>query len=388
MKKKEIISIIIIAILLAAILFGTIYLSSRHRLDDKGFVPSIIGTNSQTMGKYLYFDKNGTLMRYDSMTDSVTKLCGHLSSGSNCILEKVGSSVQLYNNRLYFDYLTDDVFGETNAIAYYDIISGKTHLLNIEIYRTSKFFISDGYIYYTHSNNICRIPADGGKSEILIESNGIEKMFMAADGKIYVSCVMLSFSSSFPSLNTGYIYSYDVETLVKEEVFKFTTATSSPIIKALYCDGKIYLQISDASGLDAASSLIISDHEYLYRIDTKTHETVKISDTNINDFYLTENNIYYIPYEERKVYAPDVYFSDENGMYDVLKSADIHICDLDGGNDHIIYTNPDIALESVHIINGKLFGLFVGTVPGIEANDFYASLNLENGEIKEVKIPN
>ena len=391
MKKKELITIIIIVIVLAAILFGAIYLANRHRYrEGKFYTPSIIGEGSQAMGKYLYFVKGGTLMRYDSVADSVTKLCGHTEDNDDCLLERIGSSgIQLYGNRFYFAYNTE-ILGEEGSVAYYDIGSGNTKKIDVEINITNYFFVYDGYIYYIDIDfeNICRIPADGGKPEKLIKCEGIKEMFMVADGKIYVSRVLFSLSSSVPAVNIGYIYSYDIKTLEKKEVFIFNTTTIYPVGKALYFDEKIYLQISEVSRIPTSSvSTERFIKEYLYRIDTKTNEILLLSETGVNHFYLTEESLYYIPYEERKVYAPDVYFADENGMYETLSSADIHACNLDGGNDRIIYTNSYITLYSAHIINGKLFGLFIGTVSGIEGNDFYASLNLESGEIKKIIIP-
>ena len=178
MKKKDIITVIIIAVVLAAILFGTIYLANRHRHREGNFyTPSIIGEGSQAMGKYLYFVKGGTLMRYDSVADSVTKLCGHTEDNDDCLLERIGSSgIQLYGNRFYFAYYTG-ILGEEGSVAYYDIGSGNTKKIDVEINMKNYFFVYDGYIYYIDIDfeNICRIPADGGKPEKLSNAKALKK---------------------------------------------------------------------------------------------------------------------------------------------------------------------------------------------------------------------
>ena len=377
-KKKDLITAIIIALVLAAILFSAVYLSMRHRFTDKTFNAGAIGSYTQTSGKHLYFNKNGTLMRYDSENDTVTKPCGHTKGNNKCILEDLSGDVSVYGNRVYFSYHTDKL-GMNTDVAYFDIKTEKTHTLGVN--NSGSFYIYDGSVYYVdiELSAICRIPASGGSAETLVEDITYEKIFAAADGKIFSCYTPISFSSMYPTIYTSCIYSYDIETLEKRELASFQTDSMSPIKKSAFSDGTVYFQIS----LWRATI----NSEFLYTLDTETDEINRILVTNINTFYLTDKGICYFPYKERNVYAPNLYLSDENGMFPVLKSPDLYFCNFNGENIQTIYTNPNVSFESVYWINGKFFGLFVGTADGIEENEFYASINVDQGKFKEIRLP-
>ena len=189
-KKKEIISIIIIAIVLAAVLAGCLYLANRHRFlnNDNS---AVIRSDYQIDGNFLYFNKNGTLMRYNSLTDEVSRLCGHEERNSDCLLEEATKNIYLFNNRIYFQYC--DELLVRYPIAYYDLTTGEIHKLNIVLDLNHSFFLSNGKIYYISNNAIFSASPDSGKSKKLTECSATEDIIMIADGQIY-TC--LSDSSS------------------------------------------------------------------------------------------------------------------------------------------------------------------------------------------------
>jgi hypothetical protein len=105
-------------------------------------------------------------------------------------------------------------------------------------------------------------------------------------------------------------------------------------------------------------------------------------DTYVDELFLSEDSVIYIPYEERTI--PSGQYTDR---LEVTRSASIRECDLDGGRDRVIYTNYDISLAVGYFGNGTIFGSFVGMSPGIDSSFFHASLDLETGKIKKVVLP-
>ncbi len=387
MKTRNIINAAI-AVLLAAVLFvGAIYLAIRHRCDGKQNDLSII--DSQTSGDLLYFISNNTVMRYDYPSARAVRLCGHKTDNTDCELENVGGTLRLYGNRLYFCFRTeDDIF--KYSIGYYDLESGDIHRLDAElsIRLYGNFSIYDGYVYYIDGRAVKRIPADGGQSERLCEVTYSEQFIMAADGNIYTSSG-LSLSSSTLLTDSAHIYSYDTETMEKKTVSKFSTISINPIGDVVYRDGKIYLSIAETVKDQDKASMIsyIGSSSYLWCIDTATDTAKKLIDTPISDFFLNDGKIFYIPQDDRQVYAPGMDNEEMGDMYPTNRGASIHECDLDGGNDRVVYTDQDIAVMSMYMIRGRLFGHCIGRTLETDKSSFYALIDLDTDELRVIDMP-
>ena len=290
MKKSEIISLIIIFLVLAAIFAGAIYLGSMHRFGSKTSASEPTDAILTKFPNHLYCQIDGVMMRFDPKNDSAEKLCGHTDEDVYCILENTAPPTRISDGRVYFGYLSEDA---KYYIAYYDIESGKTHQTGIELSVKKDFFVYDGYIYFIDLITITRVPVDGGEPEKLTECSPSEGIFTVADGKIYTYSDNSAVSSSI--INTEYIYSYDIKSLEKKELFEFKVSIFNNIInKAEYLDGKIYftLDISEMvpTSLDMISKIC---RRYLYAIDTRTEECNKLLDTEVDEFFLGENKIYY-----------------------------------------------------------------------------------------------
>ena len=372
MKKSEIISLIIIFLVLAAIFAGAIYLGSMHRFGSKTSASDPTDATLPKLPNHLYCQIDGVMMRFDPKNDSAEKLCGHTDEDVYCILEHTAPPTRISDGRVYFGYLSEDA---KYYIAYYDIESGKTHQTEIELSAKKDFFVYDGYIYFIDLITITRVPVDGGEPEKLTECSPFEYMLMVADGKIYTYSCSSAVSSSI--INTEYIYSYDIKSLEKKELFEFKVSNfnNNIINKAEYLDGKIYFTLDISEMVPTGSAMISKTCRYLYAIDTRTEECNKLLDTEVDVFFLGENKIYYFPPADPTL-----------GYFYIARSNDIHECDLDGKNDRVIYSNSDIVFLGGDIVNRKLFGSFAGYIPGVNSDLFYASLNLETGEIKEVVL--
>jgi hypothetical protein len=373
MKKSETISLIIIFLVLAAIFAGAIYLGSMHRFGSKTSASEPTDATLSKLPNHLYCQIDGVMMRFDPKNDSVEKLCGHTDEDVYCILEHTAPPTRISDGRVYFGYLSEDA---KYYIAYYDIESGKTHQTGIELSVKKDFFVYDGYIYFIDLLTITRVPVDGGEPEKLTECSPSEGIFTVADGKIYTYSDKSSVFSSI--INTEYIYSYDIKSLEKKELFEFKVSNfnNNIINNAKYLDGMIYFTLDTSEMVPTSSALVVGRGRYLYAIDTRTEECNKLLDTEVDEFFIDENKIYYFPPADPTV-----------GYFYIARSNDIHECDLDGKNDRVIYSNSDIVFLGGDIVNRKLFGSFAGYIPGINSDVFYASLDLETGEIKEVVLP-
>lgn len=380
MKRSEIVTLIIIFVVLLAIFAGALYLGGRHRLGgDKPFFGTSGNEEQALPPSYLYCQIYGKLMRFDTANGVAEKLCGHADADVSCILERAVDPIRLCEGKLYFGYQNPENM-QRCLVGCYDIESGAVHETGIDFSMKTGFFVHGGYIYTSEPGVILRYPEVGGNPEIFAETD--EVVFMVADGKVYTYGG--DYSIYYPHVNDpAYIFSYDVETRKKNTVLSFNTNTDQCVSRAYCTDGRIYLLLSEAIAdndimFNAPDELI----KRLYSIDTETDECRMLFDTYVDELFLSEDSVIYIPYEERTI---------ASGQYtdrlEVTRSASIRACDLDGNNDRVIYTNYDILLAMGYYGNGTIFGSFFGKSPGIDSYFYHAALNLATGEIKKVVLP-
>lgn len=380
MKRSEIVTLIIIFVVLLAIFAGALYLGGRHRLGgDKPFFGTSGNEEQALPPSYLYCQIYGKLMRFDTANGVAEKLCGHADADVSCILERAVDPIRLCEGKLYFGYQNPENM-QRCLVGCYDIESGAVHETGIDFSMKTGFFVHGGYIYTSEPGVILRYPEVGGNPEIFAETD--EVVFMVADGKVYTYGG--DYLIYYPHVNDpAYIFSYDVETRKKNTVLSFNTNTDQCVSRAYCTDGRIYLLLSEAIAdndimFNAPDELI----KRLYSIDTETDECRMLFDTYVDELFLSEDSVIYIPYEERTI---------ASGQYtdrlEVTRSASIRACDLDGNNDRVIYTNYDILLAMGYYGNGTIFGSFFGKSPGIDSYFYHAALNLATGEIKKVVLP-
>lgn len=380
MKRSEIVTLIIIFVVLLAIFAGALYLGGRHRLGgDKPFFGTSGNEEHTFPPSYLYCQIYGKLMRFDTANGVAEKLCGHADADGGCILERAVDPIRLCEGKLYFGY-QDPANMQRCLVGCYDIESGAVHETGIDFSMKTGFFAHGGYIYTSGPGVILRYPEVGGNPEIFAEAD--EVVFMVADGKVYTHGG--DYSIYYPHVNDlAYIFSYDIETRKKNTLLSFNTNTDQCVSRAYCTDGRIYLLLSEAiADNDIVYNVPDELIKRLYLIDTETDECRMLFDTYVDELFLSEDSVIYIPYEERTI---------QSGQYtdrlEVTRSASIRACDLDGGRDRVIYTNYDISLAVGYFGNGTIFGSFVGKSPGIESSFYHAALNLATGEIKRIVLP-
>lgn len=272
MKKKEIISIIIIAIVLTAMLAGCLYLANRHRSDVREKKTTvIINSMYQIHGQYIYFNYDGKLLRFDTESDTLVKLCADSKCDGECILENAGYTSRIYKNRFYFSFN-----GNNHGIAYYDTETGKTQIIKKIIEPVySEFFVYDDDIYYIRdpqnddTNTLYRFSADGGKEKVIIELELDERLIMVADGMIFTEKTVIDKNYESP-IGYSTLYAYDVLNLERREIWSSDRNKYNVIgSRAQFYDGYLYFEIRiiDESTTEAGSY-------YLYRADPRSREVI------------------------------------------------------------------------------------------------------------------
>lgn len=368
MNKKDIITIIITTLILTALIGGCLFLASRHRFESK---------NDSTV--FSYFTEHKTLMEYNALTESVRKVCGHSTPNDECPLENVISKVQVYENKVYFHRM----IGYVRAISCCDPKTSEvfdiTDVKNEVFYDLGdNFAVGDGYVFYNEDGNIFRVPVSGGESRLVHKlQDDLEQVIAVADGKLFTATYANPFSSTISF--TEQIFAYDLKSFKKREIYSFVSPImSSSNSNYQYYNGHLYMMLTP----EIRDGNQIYGKTNLYRINTKTERVERIIDTEIVNFVVSNNKIYYFPYEERTVITPSV-------TYEVYIGDSIWTCSTDGKNSRVVYTNPDIIFEDCRIVGGKFFGFCSGSCPeiGINGGQFYCTIDFNTQKVKKIAMP-
>lgn len=400
MKKKEIISIIIIPIVLAAILFGAIYLANRHRFDtaEKNTI-GIISYNQQIQGNYIYFNhyynRNRNLLCFDTSTDTLTKLCTDPRCDGYCPLESATLTSRIYKNRLYFEFFVDN---NVTGLAYYDINSQNTRVIkNFNEILYQEFFIYNNYIYFfrdgydNYDDNgkykVCRISINGGKEETLIELDKDEMPMTVADGKIYTSNVVIEVIDENYESPIAYttIYAYDVNTLERQTIWESDRDKYLSIgSRTMFYNGKLYFEIYCNNYTDDSYPSGMRGPSYLYCLDTQSRSASRIFATPVYYFTLAYDGIYIVSNEYVGSYTETNQFGGTENK--AILERKIYKLDFCGSNLTQLYYNPDISYYNGYFANGK----FIGQVKYSGENkvtDHFVVIDLSTGTLSTIKIP-
>ena len=382
MKKKEVISIIITTLAIAALIAGCLYLTSRRPSDGREKKTlGIINSQYQIYGKNIYFSHDQILMQFDTATDTLTKLCTDTECDGECVLENVLYTSRIYKNRFYFSF-----YGNTSGFAYYDIKTGKTEIINTyDIPIFSEFFVYDGCIYHMRDNlpleilTVYRLSVDSGKEELIITLDPDERVIMVADGMIFTSKTVVAGSNESP-IRYCAVYAYDTVTLEKREIWSTDKDRYNNISSRVrFYDGKMYFHILTYE-VNKFGSLI----SYLCCLDTQNGEASYISDIPITDFYLTYEGIY-LETEEVVTTLPKAnQFGDTESIAHTERN--IIFLEYNKNNTKTVYKNSNVISYFGYIANRK----YIGEITYSE-NDkrikHFVIIDLESGELKDLPIP-
>ena len=385
MNKKDIITIIITTLVIAALIAGCVYLTTRHRSgfhEKKTF--GIINSMYQTDGQNIYFSHEKKLMRFNTASDELVKLCTDTRCDGGCILENATYTSRLYRNRFYFSF-----YGDICGFAYYDIKTAKTHIIkkyNEPVY--SEFFVYDGYIYHmlypVHDENhaVYRLSVKSGKDEMIFSLEPDEYLIMAADGMIFTEKTVIEvIDGNYESpISYSTVYAYDGNTLERRELWHSDKDKYNSIgSRVQFFDGKLYFVIRTDGENQFGSTL-----SYLCCLDAEIGVAEYLSQTPIRDFHLTREGIYLETNECKDVSTEIGQFGDTMTL--IRLERNIRLTDHGGNSIITSYENAGIESYSGYFANGKFLGQVKYT--GIDQKtEHFVVIDIESGEIKNITLP-
>ena len=272
-----------------------------------------------------------------------------------------------YGNKLFLSVDPMTVSGHDTYIFGLDISDGSVETIDIidsnEFVARHYIWVVDNTYYYMR-----KVLRDGGDKTVPEDyETCIVKKAPFAD-KFEKLCVLpddaalrYAVKEGLVVFSNGTIDLYDLNGQFQRTILEWSSSgtpygfeSGQQVASGAYKDGKLYIrgQITVRDGDKATSR-----QSYLFSVDLSTGVFKKIIDAPIYSFYLADNKLYYASADDRMLYQNEqteefVHFS---------CSPDIRVCNLDGSEDKVIYTNASLrypSAVSVAVSNGKMYGVF------------------------------
>ncbi len=324
-------------------------------------------------GKYIYLDKM-SMCRYDMKKNIMSPACTDPECSGDCPLDCVMTYIiGVYDGRLYFSAF--QAYTHYLFYAYQELATGKVIVVD-----TLDFAESDGgaqgnyyngYLYYPKM--ILRDGGDASKPEDY-DKCIVETEVNGGEGRTVYTCGagegLMSVCGGYMIFTCGDgMFSIDLKTNEKK-----TLCDLLPSSVIVYLDGKIYFM--SYSG-DCATSEYSRMQYGAYRlkcIDLATGVVREPVSVPIVSFSLTDDAIYYAPFELRHTYIPDDYKEHPEDVRVMTASPTLHRCALDGSGDEEIYTNENwMYSDTFIVVNNKLYGWMSDLNHGQQKNEIKLS---------------
>jgi hypothetical protein len=347
-------------------------------------------------GDYVYCTW-GKIFRYNRKTGEFSRACADSECDGTCPLDNiVGYILQIVDGKLYFGSM--EAYTHNYTYGYQDIITGEVKVLRVcsesEGPELCAPCVSGGYIYYMskilredgnaqnpddYLSYVCRMSVEGGKEEIVFGlQDNYELLKFVSGGKLvtYID---------------GILYSIDIETKERTVIFDGKKEGYLSFGDYMSClDGKIYFLCKTNSGMQSEYNNITYSYSYLMCLSLETGEAKRIVDKPIISFCLTDDAVYYTPFELRHMYIPEDYKEHPENVVVFLASPELHSCDLDGGNDKILYTNKNMDFAKLYtVIDGVLYGWLWDYDESLHrfGSTYFGIINLSTGKVTATVKP-
>ncbi len=379
----------ITTLLLALILCLSFASCKKEPPEPEIHTTNVIRSDMFEYGNFVYTAR-GSIYRFNTLTGETESACLDPECDGKCPLHggmsKLGA---LRDGKLYFwsfMAFTHDIY-----IGYQDLISGEvTVLVTLSDSELSSDinFVDGGYLYYyaallreggdernpeDYERKLCRVPVEGGESEVIEIPGGT--IMTAADGKL----ILLSNTLSV----------YDIEIGIERVIWDFKSDGYSYISDISYLDGKLYC----LAKIPAESAEVVhSEYQdvtyakdlFLVSVDVNTGEAKRVVEDAVESFCVTDDRIYYSPFELRHLFVPDNYKSDQSGLVTSFCADSLYSCKHDGSDVRAEYSNPNIkGYGEFTVVGGKVCGKISIYDEDNKYNKpaEFVSVNLENGEV-------
>ena len=352
-----------------------------------GAVPTeatrVIRNGYQVYGDTVYSNTTGWFERYTPSTGDYVRLSDQESGTDGDPYKCVKAISGIVDGKLYYIYSwTWGLYPDLRA-AYIDLESGEAiEFCDMKNDRLTGYpYVCGDYYYYSVNGGIYRISLADGKEDFFLDLGDDESLFMAADGEI-ITVFKHSFNTTSGTKTRYVINAYDIETKAKRELWSDIDLSYSKIDTSAYLDGKLYFLAYNQ----------ISNSNDILLIDVSSGDFQCVKSEVSSYWWLTDNGIYYFPFEVREVNRHDPLSSILNALFQTNASGTLRFCNLDGKNDRTVYTNTDIAINHLYdpiIACGKLCARFCGDFPafGLESTGILADIDLDGGSMRRLNDP-
>lgn len=397
-KRMKYISVSLVLVLLCAIcvcLLCIVYnAKDKHDINEL-HQTEVVKNDLAEYGNFVWaeWDK---IYRFNRKTDTFMTACADPECDGKCPMECINNCFAgVHNGRLYF--CAWQQYTHLTMLAYQDVVTGETHVIKtmseIEDPTAYLTFIDGDWWYYRcmlikdggdatkptdYEPYICRISLDGNKDQTICKLEDTEYIMMAANGKIVTG-------------GGGKLYITDVDSKQKEELYDFAQNGYLGAYTGMqYYDCNIYFV---ASSMTRESSELTGQAfplTFLMRINLNNGNVERVVDRPVQNFTLTEQGIYYVPFKLRHIYVPENHEEHPEQVKLSLSDDSLYFCDLDGNNEEKVYTNDELDFSyRFTVIDNTLYGWMFDYNEETHEFDktFFGSINLDSGRIVHTEKP-
>ena len=341
------------------------------------------------------YANSGVGSLYDTVSgDFLVTLCEDLECNGECLYEmRDVKFAGVRGGQLYFSSRGSDGI----VYARRDFMTVKTEVLlelsKMETTPQENCYLDREWLYYNryllreggdpdNMNDyllyICRIPVDGGESEIVYSARGnSELLWMVAEDKLY-------------TVWENTIYRIDVETGETRALFNSEEAGyRSSMGHFQYLDGYLYFvafpygnTISLPNNTNCATCIA------LIRLNVESGAWEQVIDEPIITYCLTNDAIYFAPLGIHQVSDPEKYAASDKATRYLAASSTLYACDLDGSNPHPVWTDETGLYDYVGlgftVVDNVLYGYincFDQNTNSFGDRYGFAEIHFDTGEI-------
>lgn len=393
MKTK---TTLLICLCVAFVLLGCMGCVSCSQQKNEPYSTEVKNVQFAAHGDYVYADW-GKIYRFDRETEAFTIACTDPDCDSNrCPLECViNYFAGVSDGKVYFSSFQQ--FTHKTLLSYLDMETGECVTIKTmseaEDPGTIFSFVEDGWWYYPrkilkeggnpdNANDydlwLCKISLDGQNDQPIRQLKDSETIQMAAAGKVVTHY-------------NGALYTTDVQSGEVYELYNFSENGFTHPYTDLYClDGKIYFLAASTTTKHSEYTQKNYPLNFLLCIDLTTKQARQILDQPLCNFYLTDDAIYYVPFELRHIYIPDDYQEQPNSVSICLFEDAIYRCDLNGENSKKLYSNSQIDfIENFVVIEDTLYGWLYDYNEQTHTYDktFFGGIEFDTGRVIRTEKP-
>ena len=350
---------------------------------------NVIRTNFIEYGPYIFVDGK-YIRQYNLNTNLLAPSCQDPECQGTCPLEDVISEVvRVVDDKMFF--YSWEAYTHIVRYGYQDLVSGDIKVLvtlsDLEDTYFTTSCVWDGYMYYSRKilreggdsenpdhyiSHICRVSVDSGKEEVLFA--GHEAVVMVADDKVITT-------------DNDNMYSYDLTTMTKQLLFNLAD------IGYLYFGGvynflnsKLYFICVDDEYIISTYTKGYYNYRYLLSVDIYTGVVERVVEEPVICYTLTDDAVYYFPFELRHVYVPE---DDPRGAKVFLASPTLYACDISGENQRAVYTSETfLYADDFTVAGNRVFAYFSKFNPenGMYTDEYWGYLDLDTKEIIPAEV--